>query len=168
MRLTKRILKRFLKICCFRWFGALRKIEMVQLTIENVIDKGSVILVQIPKTKTDESKSFTIIEEEELGALQLVRKYASLRPPGLAEKRFFLSYRSGRCTAQPVGKNTIGSVPSIIACYLKLDLGLFSRSTRQFWNVEKARETKQHNWLQVLFPQQKDLHYTYFKRKLST
>ena len=105
---------------------------MVQLTIENVIDKGSVILVQIPKTKTDESKSFTIIEEEELGALQLVRKYASLRPPGLAEKRFFLSYRSGRCTAHSVGKNTIGSVPSIIACYLKLDLGLFSRSTRQF------------------------------------
>ncbi|XP_063932886.1 uncharacterized protein LOC135144749 [Zophobas morio] len=68
-------------------FGALRKIEMVQLTIENVIDKGSVILVQIPKTKTDECKSFTIIEEEELGALQLVRKYASLRPPGLAEKK---------------------------------------------------------------------------------
>ena len=70
-------------------FGALRKIEMVQLTIENVIDKGSVILVQIPKTKTDESKSFTIIEEEELGALQLVRKYASLRPPGLAEKKHY-------------------------------------------------------------------------------
>ncbi|XP_063924645.1 uncharacterized protein LOC135138598 [Zophobas morio] len=42
-------------------FGALRKIEVVQLTIENVIDKGSVILVQTPKTKIDEPKSFTIM-----------------------------------------------------------------------------------------------------------
>ncbi|KAJ3661595.1 hypothetical protein Zmor_005986 [Zophobas morio] len=88
-------------------FGDLRKIEIVQLTIEKAIDKGSIVLVQIPKTKTDESKSFTIIEEEEMGALQLVRKCACLRSPGLTERRGWEKYDS-KC-------------PSIIVRYLKLE-----------------------------------------------
>lgn len=103
-------------------FGALRKIELVQLTVDNVEDRGSFILMKIPQTKTDEAKSFTIVEDE-VGALALaiVRKYAELRPAHVTEKRLFLSYRDDDCTAQPVEKNTIGSIPSIVARYLNLD-----------------------------------------------
>lgn len=45
----------------------------------------------------------------------------ALRPPGISEKRFFLTYRNKKCTAQPVGKNTLGNVPCIIAKYLNLE-----------------------------------------------
>lgn len=102
-------------------FGGLRRDEMVKMTINDLEDKGSVLLVKVPETKTATSKGFTIVEEEEIGALKLIRQYMSLRPKGIKESRFFLTYRNNRCTAQPVGKNTIGSVPSIIAKYLKLE-----------------------------------------------
>lgn len=102
-------------------FGALRRDEMVKMTIDDIQDKGCVILVKVPETKTGEAKGFTIVEEEEIGALKLVRQYVALRPMALRQRRFFLTYRNSCCTGQPVGKNTIGSVPSIIARYLKLD-----------------------------------------------
>lgn len=102
-------------------FGGLRRDDMVKMTIDDVEDRGSVLLVYVPDTKNATSKSFTIVEEEEIGALKLVRKYAALRPNGIMERRFFLAYSNNRCTRQPVGKNTIGSVPTIIAKYLNLD-----------------------------------------------
>lgn len=100
-------------------FGGLRRDELVKMTIDDVTDKGSVLLVNVPETKTATSKSFTIVEENNINALNIVRKYMALRPKGM--KRFFLTYRNSRCTGQPVGKNTIGSVPAIIAKYLKLE-----------------------------------------------
>lgn len=102
-------------------FGGLRRDEMVKMTIDDLQDKGSALLVNVPETKTYKAKGFTIVEEEVIGALKLVRQYAALRPTGMRERRFFLAYRNNRCTVQPVGKNTIGSVPTIIARYLKLD-----------------------------------------------
>ncbi|KAJ8912461.1 hypothetical protein NQ315_002827 [Exocentrus adspersus] len=59
-----------------------------------------------------------IVEENEMHALQLYRQYISVRPKEIKQRRFFLTYRNGRCTAQPVGKNTFGSIPSRIAKYL--------------------------------------------------
>lgn len=102
-------------------FGGLRRGELVKMTTDDIEDRGSVILVKVSVSKTSTLKHFTIIDEENINALSLVRQYASLRPPGIKERRFFLTYRNGRCTVQPVGKNTIGSVPTIIAKYLKLD-----------------------------------------------
>lgn len=102
-------------------FGGLRRDELVKMTIDDIEDKGTCLLVKVPVTKTSTSKGFTIVEEDRIGALKLVKKYISLRPKGIKEQRFFLTYRNNRCTVQPVGKNTIGSVPSIIAKYLKLE-----------------------------------------------
>ncbi|GLV40663.1 hypothetical protein CBL_04466 [Carabus blaptoides fortunei] len=102
-------------------FGGLKREEMVKMTIDQIEDKGCVLLVNIPQARTGETKAFAIMEEHELNALDLVRQYIALRPPGLAERRFFLSYRNNHCTAQPVGKNSLGSVPSVIAKYLQLD-----------------------------------------------
>jgi integrase len=64
---------------------------------------------------------FTIVEENGINALKLFRQYMALRPRYTKKRRFFLTYGKGRCTVQPVGKNTIGGVPNIIAKYLKLE-----------------------------------------------
>lgn len=99
-------------------FGGLRRDELVKLTVDDIDDRGAVVVIKIGNTKTGGPKSFTIVEENEMSALQMYRKYAALRPKGLKEQRFFLCYRNGRCTAQPVGKNTFGSIPSKVAKYL--------------------------------------------------
>ncbi|XP_050295536.1 uncharacterized protein LOC126735541 [Anthonomus grandis grandis] len=101
-------------------FGGLRRDELVKMTIDDIEDRGTVLVIKVPETKTSTLKSFTIIEED-LGALNLIKKYAALRPAEIKERRFFLTYRKSRCTVQPVGKNTIGSVPTLIAKFLKLD-----------------------------------------------
>ncbi|KAJ8911019.1 hypothetical protein NQ315_016588 [Exocentrus adspersus] len=43
-----------------------------------------------------------------------------LRPPHVKHKRLFLYYKAGKCSSQPVGKNTMGKIPSVVASYLKL------------------------------------------------
>lgn len=108
-------------------FGGLRRDELVKMTVDDVQDKGSCVLIKVPETKTGESKGFTIVEETKINALNLVRKYFALRLKNTKERRFFLTYRNGRCTVQPVGKNTIGNVPTIIAKFLKLaDAGQYT------------------------------------------
>jgi integrase len=99
-------------------FGGLRRDELVKLNVDNVDDRGAVVVVKIRDTKTGGQKSFTIIEEEEMNALSFLRKYTSLRPKITKERRYFLGYRNGRCISQVVGKNSFGSVPSKIAKYL--------------------------------------------------
>lgn len=104
----------------FGVFGGCRRQELVNMMVDHVEDRGSVVVVNIPETKTDKKRVFTIIEEKEMGCLKLTRKYLSLRPQSCSERRLFLNYRNGRCTAQPVGKNTFGKIPSTIATFLGL------------------------------------------------
>ena len=99
-------------------FRGLRRDEFVKLTVDDVDGRGAVVLIKVQETKTGGSKSFTIVEKNEMNALELYRKYAVLRPKGLKELRFFLCYWNRRCTAQPVGKNTFGGVPSKVANFL--------------------------------------------------
>ncbi|KAF5306435.1 hypothetical protein FQR65_LT07347 [Abscondita terminalis] len=102
-------------------FGALKGHEMVRMTVDDIEDKGSHILVKIPKINTNEVKRFAIVDEGRVKPLKYIRQYAALRPPKMEGCRFFLTYKNNRCTVQPVGKNTIGGVASIIAKFLKLD-----------------------------------------------
>lgn len=104
----------------FGVFGGCRRQELVNMLINHVEDRGSVFVINIPETKTDKKRVFTIIDENQMNSIMLVRKYISLRPHGCSEKRFFLGYRHGRCFGQPVGKNTFGKIPSHIAKYLGL------------------------------------------------
>lgn len=127
-------------------FGGLKREEMVKMTVDHIEDKGSALFVTVPGSKTGEDKGFTIMEENEIGALQLVRQYMALRPTGLAERRFFLTYKNKQCTAQPVGKNTLGSVPTVIAKYLQLDnaneyTGHCLRRTSSMLLVETLKST---------------------------
>ena len=80
-------------------FGGCRRQELVNMQSSHIDDIGSVIVVNIPETKTDKKRVFTIIDENEMNSLKLIREYASLLPKGCCEKRFFLNYRNGSCTS---------------------------------------------------------------------
>ncbi|KAJ8912180.1 hypothetical protein NQ315_006147, partial [Exocentrus adspersus] len=81
-------------------------------------DRHSVIVVNVPVSKTGASKKFTVVDDKEFSALPLLRRYISLRPAGI--ERFFLSFRQNRCISQPIGKNMFGKIPSKISMYLGL------------------------------------------------
>ncbi|KAJ8979619.1 hypothetical protein NQ317_005296, partial [Molorchus minor] len=85
--------------------GACRTDELVNLTVDDIED------TKIPRI-------FVVTDVGNM--LELFRKYLSLRPPHVKHKRLFLYYKAGKCSSQPVGKNTMGKIPSVVASYLKL------------------------------------------------
>ncbi|KAJ8910398.1 hypothetical protein NQ315_010459, partial [Exocentrus adspersus] len=101
--------------------GACRCNELTFLDISDVQDKkGSYLYVLIPDTKTNISRSFTVMKEAfSVNAVEMCRKYISLRPKA-AGKRFFLRYVDGKCTTQHVGINTISKTFSKVASFLGL------------------------------------------------
>ncbi|KAJ8980057.1 hypothetical protein NQ317_012897 [Molorchus minor] len=97
---------------------ACRTDELFNLTVDDIEDVGSSLIVKIPNTKTKIPRIFVVTDVG--NRLELFRKYLSLRPPHVKHKRPFLYYKAGKCSSQPVGKNTMGKIPSVIASYLKL------------------------------------------------
>ncbi|KAJ8983563.1 hypothetical protein NQ317_006608 [Molorchus minor] len=98
--------------------GACRTDELVNLTVDNIEDVGPSLIVKIPNTKTKIPRIFVVTDVGNM--LELFRKYLSLRPPHVKHKRLFLYYKAGKCSSQPVGKNTMGKIPSVVASYLIL------------------------------------------------
>ncbi|KAJ8982688.1 hypothetical protein NQ317_013160 [Molorchus minor] len=98
--------------------GACRTDELVNLTVDDIEDVGSSLIVKIPNTKTKIPRIFVVTDVGNM--LELFRKYLSLRPPHVKHKRLFLYYKAGKCSSQPVGKNTMGKIPIVVASYLKL------------------------------------------------
>ena len=64
----------------FGIFGGCRRQELVNMLVDHIEDRGTVFVVNIPETKTDKKRVFTIIEEKEMNSLKLIKEYASLRP----------------------------------------------------------------------------------------
>ncbi|KAJ8918223.1 hypothetical protein NQ315_014093, partial [Exocentrus adspersus] len=94
--------------------------QLTYLDISHVQDKGSYLYVLIPDTKTNISRSFTIIEDAfSVNAVEVCRKYINLRPKA-AGGRFFLRSVDGKCTTQHVGINTISKTFSKVASFLGL------------------------------------------------
>ena len=102
--------------------GACRRNELRQLSINDIQDKGDVLVITVPETKTGKKRVFTITDEiiENISALQLIRKYLNLRPFNVRHQTFFINYRQGKCSTQVVGVHTFGKIPSLIAQYLQL------------------------------------------------
>lgn len=101
--------------------GACRCDELTNLTVNCIEDKGGYLFVSIPDTKTNISRSFTIVKEGFLtNVLDIYRKYESLRPKNVPHSRFFLNYKNEKCTIQPVGINSISKIPQAVASFLKL------------------------------------------------
>lgn len=102
--------------------GACRRDELRKLSINDIQDKGNVLIITISETKTYKKRIFTITNEiiENVSALQLIKNYINLRPPHVCHQTFFINYRHGKCSSQVVGVHTFGKIPSCIAKYLQL------------------------------------------------
>jgi integrase len=90
--------------------GACRLEKLANISVDDIEDRNSVRVITIPKTKTNKKRVFTIINDNSISALEIYRKYALLRPKNMNHRRFFLQYKNNRCTVQPVGKNTFGTI----------------------------------------------------------
>ncbi|KAJ8985286.1 hypothetical protein NQ317_007073 [Molorchus minor] len=92
--------------------------NLVNLTVDDIEDVGSSLIVKFQTLRQKIPRIFVVTDVGNM--LELFRKYLSLRPPHVKHKRLFLYYRAGKCSSQPVGKNTMGKIPSVVASYLKL------------------------------------------------
>lgn len=92
------------------------------MSLDDITFREDVIIVKIPQTKNNKERTFIVKENEEnIEIGKLIREYAELRPSNASHSRFFVQYRDGKCILQPVGINTFGAIPSIIATFLKLE-----------------------------------------------
>lgn len=87
------------------------------MTVDDIEDKNSILIVKVPDTKTNVQRIFTV---SNLDYIDIYRKYAILRPSYATSPRLFLKYKNKRCFNQVVGINCIGKMPSLIAKHLKL------------------------------------------------
>uniref|UniRef100_A0A6P7FF34 Uncharacterized protein LOC114329460 n=1 Tax=Diabrotica virgifera virgifera TaxID=50390 RepID=A0A6P7FF34_DIAVI len=103
-----------MKVCVILGIaGALRSEELINLKISDVENKDNILVVHIPKTKTNKPRMFVVTSEFEgkVKSIELFNKYLSLRSKHTPHNRFFITYRNGKCTVQPVGIHTFGSIP---------------------------------------------------------
>lgn len=111
--------------------GACRREELCALTIDNIEDTDSSLIVTIQEPTTKIIRKFTIHDnhERKQSYLAFIKKYAALRPANAEHRRFFIFYKNGRCSTQVIGKNTFSKLPTIIATFLGLpDPDLYSGS----------------------------------------
>lgn len=85
------------------------------MTIDTIEDVGSILVVNIPDTKTYCERTFTI---SNLEYIDIYRRYKSVRPSHTSSNRLFLKYAKGKCVNQHVGVNKMGEIPSLIAKWL--------------------------------------------------
>lgn len=94
------------------------------MTVKDIEDKESLLIVTIPDSKTRRTRIFTVTnntQENSINYLSFYRKYVALRPRNEnTPPRLFLKYTKGKCFIQVVGMNTIAKIPSEIAKYLNL------------------------------------------------
>lgn len=101
--------------------GACRRQELRTLNVDDIEDTGSILVVTLHDTKTKKKRIFTVTSEVAgIKGIELYRKYLSLRPEHVNHRRFFLFYKNGKCSVQPVGINSFASMPRKIAQYLHL------------------------------------------------
>lgn len=101
--------------------GACRLDDLVNLTVDNIQDHGTILIVKVPDSKSSH-RTFTVSggEQQSFCPLSVYRKYLSLRPSHTKTQRLFLYFKDGKCTIQVVGRNALGKIPSHIARYLDL------------------------------------------------
>jgi integrase len=97
--------------------GACRREELTKMCVDDIQYRADSIIVVIPKTKNCVPRTFLVTAEN---WIDLIKKYANLRPKKVTHRRFFLTYRSGYCINSPIGINTMGKVPKTIAAFLEL------------------------------------------------
>ncbi|KAJ8922304.1 hypothetical protein NQ315_004246 [Exocentrus adspersus] len=96
--------------------GACRRDELRRITVDDVQDLNSAMLVKIKNPNNNVYRSCALTGQ----FYDIFKKYASLRPKDIYETRFFLNYQNGKCTRQVVGINKIGNMAKQIATFLRL------------------------------------------------
>jgi integrase len=94
--------------------------ELKNMTIDDIQDTQSVLIINIPDSKTGKSRAVKNELANNLNLTEIYRKYVSLRSPLTEHRRLFVNCQKGKCTVQPVGINKFAKVPAIIANYLKI------------------------------------------------
>ena len=91
------------------------------MTIDDIEDKGSILINKIPDSKTRISRTVVVNDAiiNEVNVLDIYRKYAALRSPKTELRHFFVTYTANKCSVQVVGKNTLAKIPCIIANFLQ-------------------------------------------------
>lgn len=104
-------------------FGACRREELAKLMLDHIEHNDLYIKLVIPFSKTKIMREFVITEGNVTGVncLSIFRGYAKLRPLNATHRRFFVFHGKGKCTSQPVGINSFGSIPKKIATKLGLN-----------------------------------------------
>lgn len=100
----------------FGVYGATRAVELVNINVSEVVERGNIFIINIPNTKTNVDRQFTI----EHDYIAYVRKYRDLRPPNVTTARFFINYQKGKCTKQPIGRNKFLNAAKTVATFLHL------------------------------------------------
>lgn len=86
------------------------------MTIKDIEDHNTMLLIKIPVSKTGIQRSFTVVGE----FYNICKKYMNLRPNDSKTDRFFLNFQNEKCTRQAIGINKFGGLPKQIATYLNL------------------------------------------------
>ncbi|KAJ8968289.1 hypothetical protein NQ317_000831, partial [Molorchus minor] len=95
--------------------GACRTDELVNLTVDDIEDVGSSLIVKIPNTKTKIPRIFVVTDVGNM--LELFWKIpVPFVLPTSSISAFFCTTKQ----ENPGGKNTMGKIPSVVASYLKL------------------------------------------------
>ncbi|KAJ8909729.1 hypothetical protein NQ315_014380 [Exocentrus adspersus] len=102
--------------------GGCRIGEPVAMSVDNIEDRGNVLVVTIPDTKTYKERIFTVVNGSNvIRAIDVFIKYVELRPRNVPHRRFFLTYKNQKCTVQPVGLNTISKMHKKISEFLGIE-----------------------------------------------
>lgn len=95
-------------VLIFSLNGACRQVELHNLKITDIIDNGTVAVVQLNNTKTKKNKFFTVTDD--CNGYEIYKKYWNLRPNDTKHDSFFILYHNSRCTTQKVGINTLRAI----------------------------------------------------------
>lgn len=97
--------------------GACRICEISQVTLDDIEDSGTLLIVKIKQTKNDVNRRFVVTEKY----IKFYRMYIALRPTAAKDRRLFYAYHNGKCINQVVGKNQFYKVPQTVANFLQLE-----------------------------------------------
>ena len=96
--------------------GACRREELWKISLHDIADLGSKLLVTIPDNKTKKPRSFVVNEMY----MEIYRKYCSFRPKNYDNTRFFFKFNNGKAYKQVVGIHQFGKMPQLVAKFLNL------------------------------------------------
>lgn len=100
----------------FGMVGGCRTYELHALTVDQMEDFGSALLVTVQSANARVPRQFTITGIY----YEYCRMYMNLRPENALSKSFFLNYQKGKCTVQNIGINKFGSMGKQVANFLNL------------------------------------------------